>query len=250
MRRRSFSLLEVLVVVALLCVLAAFGAAAVLQKREQAGKTKCSNNLRQVGLGMVQYGDDKRFLPHVAATRTLDGDNATTDTPVSVRALVWYGYNDNPEGFICPDSDDSYVPIGDANVRDNMRLWGWNGAWGAPKSIRETTAPWRDGGAGGDLSLVATPDLSYALTRRGYNRNVASNKLLGADRAARGPGGQALPGDVGNSPDGWNVLKADCSVDFVSPEIDFGDGKAAFDHMVGTNKGEGALPLSAVGRPK
>ena len=73
---------------------------------------------------------------------------------------------------------------------------------------------------------------------------------LGADRAARGPGGQALPGDVGNSPDGWNVLKADCSVDFVSPEIDFGDGKAAFDHMVGTNKGEGALPLSAVGRPK
>ena len=258
MRRRSFSrlafsLLEVLVVLALLVVLAAFGAGALLKAREGAGKTKCSNNLRQVGLAMIQYGDDKRFLPHVSAILALDGDNTTTDTPVSVRALVWYGYTDNPEGFICPDSDDDYFPISDAKVRDNMRLWGWSGAWGAPKDpVREKTPPWQDGGAGGDLPLVETRELSYALTRKAYNRSVVSTRLLGADRAARGleVAGEILPGDVGNYSDGWNVLKADSTVEFVSPDSNFGDGKPAFDHMVGITKGEGYLPLSALGIPK
>lgn len=253
MQRRSFSFLEVLVLLAILLVLAGLGAAALLKTREGAGKTKCSNTLRQIAMSAIQYGDDKRLLPHFNAIRTLDGDNKSTHTPVAVRALVWYGYHDNPEFFICPDSDDVYVPITDREVLDDMRLWGWTGTWASAKdSLRKKTSPWRDGGAGGDVALVATAELSYAFTRQGYNRNVAGPELLGADRSARGPqtNSKTLPGDVGNSSDGWNVVRADSSVSFVDAQFDFGDGKSAYDHLVGTNKGEGFLPLSDVARPK
>ena len=243
---------------AILVVLVASGGALMLAARQRAMKrhraARCGNNLRQLGLAAVQYGDDKRFLPHNGPTLELDGDVRSLDTTTTVRALVWYGYHDNPEGFVCGASEDLYIAGAPREVLDNMRLWGWAGQWGTARDRSRTTiSPWIDGHAGGDEALVDTSELSYAYTRRGYNRNVSSTKSLAADRGMRvseAAGAASLePGHVGNHLNGWNVLKADCTIEFIDgASADFG-GVPAYDFLVGTGKGEGFLPLSDVARP-
>jgi len=253
MQQRGFSLFDVLVVLFLLVVLTGFLAPVYYHPHRPANRTKCASNLRQLGLAAVQYGDDKRFLPHVGKTKDLDGGFASSDTPRAVRAMVWYGYHDNPEGFICPSSDDLHYPVNDSEVLDNMRLWGWQSQFGEVGSTRNTTPPWKDGGAGGDQALIETTELSYAYTRRGYNRNVSSVKVLGADRALRASLDPAmestLPGTWGNHDDGWNVVRADCTVDFVGYETELEPGQGAHAMLTGTNAKQGFLPLSPADRP-
>lgn len=254
MKTRGFSIFDVLIVVFLLAALTLVVAPSFVRVNRGGHRTKCSNDLRQLGLAAVQYGDDKRFLPHVAATRSLDGDVNSSDTPRSVRAMVWYGYHDNPEGFVCPSSMDLHVAVTDEDVLHNMRLWGWSGEWGTKDSPRNTVPPWKDGLAGADPSLYQTSELSYAYTRRGYNRNVSSTKILGADRARRTPGTEnrtdLSPGDYGNHADGWNVLMADCTVQWAGSDQERIAGQDMYTSLTGTQtKDQGHLPLSDAGSP-
>jgi len=250
--KRGFTLIELLVVIAIIGILATLLMPALMRAKESANKTKCANNLRQLGLAAIQYGDDKRFLPHVNPIRVLDGDISSRDAPLSVRSLVWYGYHDNPEAFICPSSDDRHIPITNGEVLDNMRYWGWGGNYGVGQVTRNTIPPWLDGFAGGDENLASTGELSFAFTRRAYNRNVSSTELIGADRGMRvedDPSGTLTePGHYGNHRDGWNVLSADATVEFVDVGTDFG-AVTPYDFMSGTAKGQGFLPLSDRARP-
>lgn len=243
---RSLSSAEVVLCLSLLLVLAAFSGPVFRRNREGCCRTKCSSNLRQLGLAAVQYGDDKRFLPHLGSLRALDGDIRSSDTPRAVRALAWYGYHDNPEGFVCPQSDDVNLPIGDASVLENMRLWGYARDYAEPGDPRNTTSPFADQ-ATRDPTLLETSELSFGLTRRGLTRNVASGVVLGADRSVRvegDPGAKvSSPGDYGNHPDGWNVLNADCTVEFVASSVE------NYQRLAGLEKGQAALPLSDKARP-
>jgi prepilin-type N-terminal cleavage/methylation domain-containing protein len=62
--RRAFTLVELLVVIAIIGTLVGLLLPAVQAAREAARRSACTNNLKQLGVGMLNYADAKGALPH------------------------------------------------------------------------------------------------------------------------------------------------------------------------------------------
>lgn len=85
---RAFTLLELLVVIAVITLLAALTLPALVRSRSAAQATVCTSNLRQVGLATQLYWDDHRGIAFVErGSRTNNGWN------------YWFGWlEDGAEG--------------------------------------------------------------------------------------------------------------------------------------------------------
>lgn len=161
---RAFTLLEMLVVLAIIGILAALLLTALVAAKKKADRTTCMNNLRQINLGLCIYSDDSEgkapSSPHKKNSYILDFDGYKKLMKSYVGLNVASSPNDKL--FACPAdifyyeftaTNQTYIPqsLHDQASYDYSSYW-FNG--GTP-TVFGTNSP---GIAGRNIASIKHPD--------------------------------------------------------------------------------------------
>lgn len=112
--RRAFTLVEILIVIAIIALLAALLFPAFSRAREGARQTTCVTNLHQISIAVQQYFQDERRYPDSLVDLLPEGAKFN-DSPSNVNGVIAQntsGYLKNgSDGLLCPDDDlDNAIP--------------------------------------------------------------------------------------------------------------------------------------------
>lgn len=150
--RRGATLIEILVAIAILAILAAITIPAVLGARESMRRSQCSNNLRQIGIGLHSYeaihgslptansglsGAYRSFyvaiFPHMELKSVCDSINFQF-TLESMRVPNRTAFQVKINVLICPSEIPPPIDMGWTNYAGNrgggVQKYGYNGVFG------------------------------------------------------------------------------------------------------------------------
>lgn len=97
--RRAFTLIELLVVIAIIAILAAILFPVFARARENARRTSCLSNLKQIGVGLVEYEQDyDGYMP--GSQQNVPGGTVSWPT-------IMQAYIKNEQVFVCPSGEKS-----------------------------------------------------------------------------------------------------------------------------------------------
>jgi prepilin-type N-terminal cleavage/methylation domain-containing protein/prepilin-type processing-associated H-X9-DG protein len=111
--RKGFTLIELLVVIAIIAILSAVLFPVFATAREKARQTTCASNLKQLGMGFLQYAgdyDDTMLCGQAKQGQTYGCGGPVVSLPTGgAWASQLYAYIKSPGVFYCPD--DKALPI-------------------------------------------------------------------------------------------------------------------------------------------
>jgi prepilin-type N-terminal cleavage/methylation domain-containing protein/prepilin-type processing-associated H-X9-DG protein len=227
-KKRAFTLIELLVVIAIIAILAAILFPVFARARENARKSACQSNLKQIGLAIMQYVQD------------YDEKYPISNLYYPATGGRWYQllqpYARSTQVFICPSTSVS------SSV---LNIYGWNIGGTASNSgfgyIPAT--PYTPGGVVGvSLAVVEEPSTTFIVldpTSSGYG----GNGLYAVGYSTK----QYMPVLHGGAPytttattltdfsGGGNYLYADGHVKFVQAERAYRSRQWNIDKSITTN---------------
>jgi prepilin-type N-terminal cleavage/methylation domain-containing protein/prepilin-type processing-associated H-X9-DG protein len=111
-RKRAFTLIELLVVIAIIAILAAILFPVFAKVREKARQTQCASNMRQIGLGILQYEQDNdEYKVPLSEETNAPAGIANTDWETLI-----YPYVKSEGVYACPDNQRNATPYGNASI--------------------------------------------------------------------------------------------------------------------------------------
>jgi prepilin-type N-terminal cleavage/methylation domain-containing protein len=183
--RCGFTLVELLVVIAIIGVLVALLLPAVQAARESSRRTQCSNHLKQIGLGVVNFEDVNKYVPYSRL------DTKETWAVILLPFVEQAGqfsqwdmnktyYNQTPQArlptlkiYVCPTR------------RSPPQKSRWLGGTSAYDILQGTSNPHVEGGVADYAASAGSPAPSGATDY--YVGGTFSGTLYTLDTAANGP---------------------------------------------------------------
>jgi prepilin-type N-terminal cleavage/methylation domain-containing protein/prepilin-type processing-associated H-X9-DG protein len=132
-RQRGFTLIELLVVIAIIALLAAILFPVFARARENARRSSCANNLKQLGLGVLQYTQDydEAYPPPCSGPGQCDTGGAAGSWAQRI-----YPYVKSVQLYACPSNTASKTlregavlsfPAIPRGYGGSAHIFGWNG---------------------------------------------------------------------------------------------------------------------------
>jgi prepilin-type N-terminal cleavage/methylation domain-containing protein/prepilin-type processing-associated H-X9-DG protein len=168
--RHAFTLIELLVVIAIIAILASILFPVFGRARENARKSSCQSNLKQVGLGLLQYSQDyDESMPMIWSSH-----GATSPNPGGDWIDALQPYVKSYQIFVCPSDSRSIKPSyenSDSSYGANMGGWkeGSGKPKGPPMSQWDTTVRW--------ATIESTSTTVFALDAGSYQHSTTWNDL-------------------------------------------------------------------------
>ena len=134
-RRFAFTLIELLVFISIIALLAAILFPVFGRARENARRSSCQSNLKQIGLGLTQYLQDyDEKMPRSFFGTTNGADKTTRDKTKWMDVI--FPYVKSEQIFVCPSqSEAKYRFSGNLAVgeeSDDYGSYGQNGVYSSP----------------------------------------------------------------------------------------------------------------------